>query len=42
MTDILKTAIDANRKLWDERVAIHRRDATGFYKVDAFLAGNDV
>lgn len=42
MTNILETAFDTNRKLWDERVAIHRRDATGFYKVDEFLAGNDV
>src|SRR5271166_2554146 len=29
----------ANRRNWDERVAIHRRDATGFYKVERFLAG---
>lgn len=37
-----QTAFDANRKLWDERVAVHRRDATGFYQVEAFLAGKDV
>jgi hypothetical protein len=29
----------ANLRNWDERVAIHRRDATGFYAVDRFLAG---
>jgi hypothetical protein len=28
----------ANRRNWDERVAIHRRDATGFYAVERFLA----
>ncbi|MGI6855905.1 class I SAM-dependent methyltransferase [Mesorhizobium sp. 1B3] len=42
MTDNLKTAFDANRRLWDERVAIHRRDETGFYRVESFLAGKDV
>jgi SAM-dependent methyltransferase len=31
--------IAANRRNWDERVPIHRRDATGFYAVDEFLAG---
>ena len=29
----------ANRRKWDERVAIHRRDATGFFAVKRFLAG---
>ena len=29
----------ANRRNWDERVAIHRRDASGFYGVERFLAG---
>jgi len=28
----------ANRRDWDERVAIHRRDTTGFYGVERFLA----
>jgi SAM-dependent methyltransferase len=32
---------EANRKSWNERVAIHRRDATGFYAVERFLAGED-
>ena len=29
----------ANRRNWDERVAIHRRDRAGFYAMDRFLAG---
>lgn len=29
----------ANRRNWDERVAIRGRDATGFYAVERFLAG---
>ena len=29
----------ANRRNWDERVAIHRRDRSGFYVVERFLAG---
>lgn len=32
--------IAANRRNWDERVAIHRADRTGFYGVDRFLAGD--
>jgi SAM-dependent methyltransferase len=28
-----------NRRNWDERVPIHRRDRTGFYAVERFLAG---
>jgi len=32
--------IAANRRNWDERVAIHRRDTTGFYAIDRFLAGD--
>ncbi len=31
--------IGANRRNWDERVPIHRRDRTGFYAVERFLAG---
>ncbi|UQS25420.1 class I SAM-dependent methyltransferase [Amycolatopsis thermalba] len=38
----LRTAYGKNRELWDERVAVHRRDASGFYQVEAFLAGKDV
>lgn len=33
---------DANRANWDDRAAIHLRDATGFYRLDAFRAGEDV
>src|SRR6266699_3116990 len=29
----------ANRRNWDERVPIHRRDRTGFYAVERFLVG---
>jgi SAM-dependent methyltransferase len=32
--------IAANRRNWDERVPIHRRDRTGFYAVERFLAGD--
>lgn len=32
---------ETNRKAWDERVAIHRRDATGFYAVAKVLRGED-
>ena len=31
----------ANRRSWDERVAIHLADQTGFYRVAAVLAGAD-
>jgi 2-polyprenyl-3-methyl-5-hydroxy-6-metoxy-1,4-benzoquinol methylase len=30
----------ANRRNWDERVPIHRRDSSGFYAVERFLAGD--
>ena len=29
----------ANRRNWDERVPIHRRDRSGFYAVERFLSG---
>lgn len=38
MTDYL----DINRRNWDERAAIHARDATGDYMLDRFRAGEDV
>lgn len=41
-SDLFTKAFDANRQLWDERVAVHRRDATGFYQVESFLAGQDI
>ena len=31
--------LTANRRNWDERVPIHRRDRSGFYGVERFLAG---
>jgi SAM-dependent methyltransferase len=31
--------IENNRRSWDERVAVHRADRTGFYAVERFLAG---
>jgi len=31
--------INVNRRNWDERVAIHVRDTTGFYTLDRFRAG---
>src|SRR6185295_3519013 len=37
MTDYL----DINRRNWDERAAIHARDATGDYMLDRFRAGED-
>jgi SAM-dependent methyltransferase len=30
----------ANRRNWDERVPIHRRDRSGFYAIEQFLAGD--
>jgi len=36
-----KLFFEANQRLWDERVAIHRRDVTGFYEVETVLAGGD-
>jgi SAM-dependent methyltransferase len=33
--------IDINRRNWDERVAIHARDATGDYMLERFRAGED-
>jgi SAM-dependent methyltransferase len=35
----LSEFIAANRRNWDERVPIHRRDRSGFYAVERFLAG---
>ena len=40
MTDDRAEFLAANRRNWDERVAIHRRDRTGFYAVERFLAGD--
>jgi hypothetical protein len=31
--------IEMNRRNWDERAAIHARDATGFYTLNRLRAG---
>ena len=33
--------MEVNRASWDERVSIHVSDRSGYYDVDAFLAGRD-
>src|SRR5438309_11573912 len=33
--------VDINRRNWDERAAIHARDAAGDYMLDRFRAGED-
>ena len=42
MTSIVDSATETNRRNWDERVAVHRADRTGFYAVDKFRRGGDV
>src|SRR5262245_26750933 len=42
MTAIADSATETNRRNWDERVAVHRADRTGFYAVDKFRCGGDV
>src|SRR5205823_13201063 len=39
MTDRNAEFLAANRRNWDERVPIHRRDRCGFYAVERFLRG---
>ncbi|MGE0719047.1 MAG: class I SAM-dependent methyltransferase [Alphaproteobacteria bacterium] len=41
MTGEREAYFRANRANWNERVAIHRRDTTGGYRIDRFLAGDD-
>lgn len=38
----LTAVTDTNRRMWDERVAVHRADRTGFYAVEDFRRGEDV
>lgn len=38
----MKSYFDANRRRWDESVAIHMRSSTGVYRVDDFRRGADV
>lgn len=40
MTEPPEDLLAANRRNWDERVPIHRRDRSGFYGVERFLAGD--
>jgi SAM-dependent methyltransferase len=43
MTDDSRRALMMpNRPAWDERAALHLRDASGFYAVDRFRAGEDI
>ncbi len=37
----MKDYFNANRRSWDERVAIHAADETGFYSVDKVMRGED-
>ncbi|MGB5811954.1 MAG: class I SAM-dependent methyltransferase [Polyangiales bacterium] len=38
----LKRYFDANRRRWDESVAVHMRSSTGVYRIDDFRRGVDV
>jgi SAM-dependent methyltransferase len=40
MTGQVGDFLAANRRNWDERVPIHRRDRSGFYAIERFLAGD--
>jgi SAM-dependent methyltransferase len=37
----MKEFFEANRRSWDERVAIHAADETGFYQVERVMRGED-
>src|SRR5262245_11273672 len=41
MLSSIDALIEANRRNWDERVAVHRADRTGFYGVEEFRRGGD-
>lgn len=41
MTSAVETATETNRRNWDERVAVHLADRTGFYAVERFRRGGD-
>jgi SAM-dependent methyltransferase len=41
MTLVLDQLTETNRRNWDERVAVHRADRTGFYAVEKFRRGGD-
>ena len=38
--DLLRAWMDANRLNWDDRVAVHLRNRTGFYPIDKVKAGD--
>src|SRR5579863_5978243 len=38
----MDAAFEINRHTWDALAITHRRDATGFYRIEAMLAGEDV
>jgi SAM-dependent methyltransferase len=40
--DSRRTLMMPNRPAWDERAALHLRDASGFYAVERFRGGEDV
>lgn len=39
---IMESAFEINRRMWDASAVAHRRDATGFYRIGAMLAGEDI
>jgi SAM-dependent methyltransferase len=39
--DLLRAWMDANRLNWDDRVAVHLRNRTGFYPIDRVRAGDN-
>jgi len=39
--DLLRAWMDANRLNWDDRVAVHLRNRTGFYPIDRVRVGDD-
>ena len=39
--DLLRGWMDANRLNWDDRVAVHLRNRTGFYPIDRVRAGDN-
>jgi len=41
MSSVIDSATEANRRNWDERVAVHCADRTGFYRVAKFRRGGD-
>jgi SAM-dependent methyltransferase len=42
MTGEVDGYLEANRRNWNERAAIHRKDETGFYGIETLLAGGNL